>query len=83
MKVLRRCLFVNSAFDHSLIGVRDLLIAPPPFPGSSFLDFDQHTAVFEASYQWGLSHIDDLVGSQSVPMSWRYPAAAASTTAAA
>jgi hypothetical protein len=68
VKVLRRCLFVNATFDHSLIGPRDLVIAPPPFPGSSFLDFDQHTSVFNSSYEWGLGHIDELVAKQNASM---------------
>ena len=42
------------------MGPHDLIRGPPPFPGSSFLDFDRHTEVFEASYAWALKQIDLL-----------------------
>lgn len=51
VNVLMRSLFVHQRYDLPA-GPTDLVLRPPPFPGSSFLDFDQHTQVFHASYEW-------------------------------
>lgn len=61
VRVLRRCLFANNSFDHAMVGAQDTVIEPPPFPGSSFLDFDHHTQVFNASYDWALKHLDERI----------------------
>jgi NTE family protein len=61
VRVLRRCLFANNSFDHAMVGPQDTVIEPPPFPGSSFLDFDQHTQVFNASYDWAAKHLDERI----------------------
>jgi NTE family protein len=58
LSILRRSLFANARFDHSIVGPYDLIVAPPPFPGSSFMDFDRHNEVFQASYRWALEYID-------------------------
>src|SRR5204863_8503013 len=60
VNVLRRSLFANNTFDLNTVAPHDLILGPPPFPGSSFLDFDRHTEVFEASYHWALNQIDVL-----------------------
>jgi predicted acylesterase/phospholipase RssA len=36
------------------------VLAPPPFPGSSFIDFDRHTEVYEAAYRWCNLQLDQL-----------------------
>ncbi len=59
--VLRRSLFANTRFDHSIVGPHDLILAPPPFPGSSFMDFERHNEVFHHSYRWAVQHIDSLI----------------------
>jgi NTE family protein len=61
VNVLRRCLFANQRFDLHSLEKHDLMMAPPPFPGSSFLDFDRHAEVSEAAYHWAMERIDALV----------------------
>jgi NTE family protein len=43
----------------------DLVLAPPPFPGSSVIDFDRHTEVFEAAYRWCGGQIDRLTAERN------------------
>jgi NTE family protein len=64
VNVLRRSLFANKTFDTSWVGPHDLVLAPPPFPGSSFLDFDRHTDVFNAAYHWAIERIDQLTAEE-------------------
>ncbi len=61
VNVLRRCLAAGQNFDATLAEPSDLILGPPPFPGSSFLDFDRHTEVFHAAYHWALGQIDLLI----------------------
>lgn len=68
VKVLRRCLFANATFDRNWVGPQDLVLAPPRFPGSSFLDFDRHHAVFHASYRWALQQLDALIAAKDPAM---------------
>jgi NTE family protein len=68
VNVLRRSLFANPTFDQSWVGPLDLVLAPPPFPGSSFLDFDRHNDVFRASYDWARRQIDELIAAQDPAM---------------
>jgi NTE family protein len=58
--VLRRCFGIHQNPDLLPLGPLDLVLAPPPFPGSSFIDFQRHHDVFEASYEWCLGKIDEL-----------------------
>lgn len=43
------------------VGPEDLLVSPPAFPGSSFLDFSRHRDVTEAGYRWGLALVEQLI----------------------
>ena len=65
ISVLRRCLCLHQNPDQLPIGPLDLVLAPPPFPGSSFLDFDRHSEVFEAGYQWGAAQLEQLAAEHS------------------
>lgn len=61
VSVLRRCLCVHQNPDLLPIeSPLDLVLAPPPFPGSSFIDFDRHSDVFEAGYKWCMAQLDKL-----------------------
>ena len=60
VSVLRRCLGIHQSPELLPIGPLDLVLAPPPFPGSNFIDFDRHSEVFEAAYQWCNIQIDQL-----------------------
>lgn len=42
------------------LGPGDLVVRPPAFPGSSFLDFSRHRDVTEAGYRWALDLVDRL-----------------------
>jgi NTE family protein len=61
ISVLRRCVGIHQNPDLLPIESSDLVLAPPAFPGSSAIDFDRHTEVFEAAYRWCDSHIDRLI----------------------
>jgi hypothetical protein len=41
------------------------LLAPPPFPGSSFIDFERHHDVYMASYRWALEKIEELLAANN------------------
>jgi NTE family protein len=59
--VLRRCFGIHQNPDLLPVEPLDLVLAPPAFPGSSFIDFDRHTEVFEAAYRWCNREIDRLI----------------------
>lgn len=73
--VLMRSLMVHQRYDLPL-GPGDLLLRPPRFPGSSFLNFDQHTRVFHAAREWAGRTIDTL-GAEGDPRLARIFAAGA------
>jgi len=60
ISVLRRCFGIHQNPDLLPIESLDLVLAPPPFPGSSFIDFDRHTEVYEAAYRWCNLQLDQL-----------------------
>lgn len=39
-------------------GQTDLVLRPPIFPGSSFMDWKRHGEVLDASYAWAQGEID-------------------------
>jgi NTE family protein len=57
--VILRTLFANIGAEP-VSSDSDLLLRPPPFPGSSFMNWDGHHRVFEAAYQWARQTIDKL-----------------------
>jgi NTE family protein len=61
VSVLRRCYGIHQSPSLLPIEPLDLVLAPPPFPGSNFIDFDRHSDVFEAAYQWCSIQLDRLV----------------------
>jgi NTE family protein len=63
--VLRRCVGIHQNPDLLPVESLDLVLAPPAFPGSSAIDFDRHTEVFEAAYRWCNSHIDRLMAERN------------------
>jgi NTE family protein len=58
--VLERCLSMNQNPDLLPTGPLDLVLNVPAFPGVGFMDFDRHSEVFEAAYEWGRGQIDAL-----------------------
>jgi NTE family protein len=61
ISILRRCIGIHQNLELLPKEHLDLILAPPAFPGSNVIDFDRHTEVFEAAYQWCNSHIDQLM----------------------
>jgi NTE family protein len=61
VSILRGCIGIHQNPDLLPIERLDLLLAPPAFPGSNVIDFDRHTEVFEAAYQWCNRYIDQLM----------------------
>jgi NTE family protein len=57
--VVLRSLGVHQRYDFPP-NPHDLVLAPPRFPGSSFLNLDGHAEVLEASRAWALQTIDEL-----------------------
>jgi NTE family protein len=67
---LPRCPSPASVIQASLFGnlrggalanhASDLTLRPPPFPGSSFMDWSRHREVFASAYQWGVKMIEGL-----------------------
>jgi NTE family protein len=65
VNVLQRCLTMHQTPDSLPLGALDLVLTVPVLPGANFMDFDRHSDVFEASYQWCRHQIDELVGQES------------------
>jgi NTE family protein len=69
-KTLSRCPGPASVIQRSIFGnIRDrpvssnpfdLVLRPPPFAGSSFMNWTRHREVFTAAYAWGLATIERL-----------------------
>ncbi|HEX6909014.1 MAG TPA: cyclic nucleotide-binding and patatin-like phospholipase domain-containing protein [Longimicrobium sp.] len=57
--VLMRSLMAHQTYDLPA-GEHDLVLRPPRFPGSSFIDFARHTSVFHAAHAWAHATLDEL-----------------------
>jgi NTE family protein len=68
VSVLRRCFGIHQNPDMLPVGRFDLVLAPPAFPGSSFVDFDRHTEVFGAAYRWCSDQLDRLAAENNVAL---------------
>ena len=60
VSILRRCVGIHQNPGQLPVDPLDLVLAPPPFPGSSFINFDFHSEVCEAAYQWCVIELDRL-----------------------
>lgn len=60
--VLMRSLMAHQRYELP-VGPHDLVLRPPPFPGSAFLDFDRHTEVFRAAREWAHRTLEELAES--------------------
>ena len=58
--VLQRCLVLNEQIAQLPIDANDLVLQVPAFAGANFMDFEHHSAVVEASYQWCRAQLDKL-----------------------
>jgi NTE family protein len=60
ISVLQRCLVMNQSAELLPVGPLDLVLTVPALPGAHFINFDRHSEVFEAAYQWCRQRIDEL-----------------------
>jgi NTE family protein len=58
--VLQRCLVTHQNPELLPVGPLDLVLTVPALPGANFMDFDRHSEVFQAAYQWCGRRIDEL-----------------------
>ncbi len=58
--VVQRSIFGNVRETTPPHGADDLLLRPPAFRGSSFMNWDRHADVLDAAYEWALRKIDEL-----------------------
>jgi NTE family protein len=58
--VIQQSIFSNIRSGSRSTGAQDLVLRPPPFPGSSFLNWDRHREVVATSYQWTLQTIEQF-----------------------
>jgi NTE family protein len=58
--IIQRCLVMHQTPDSLPLGPLDLVLEVPSLPGANFMDFDRHSQVFEAAYQWCRRRIDEL-----------------------
>ena len=72
--VLMRSLMAHQTYDLPA-GEHDLVLRPPRFPGSSFIDFGRHTEVFHASHEWARQTIDELGAAGDAALAALLPAA--------
>ena len=59
--VLQRCLVMHQPPESLPIGPLDLILTVPALPGANFMDFDRHSEIFAAAYQWCQRELDKLV----------------------
>jgi NTE family protein len=65
VSVLQRCLVMHQTPDLLPVGPLDLVLSVPPLAGANFMDFDRHTEVFAAAYQWCHRQLDELAEQDS------------------
>ena len=59
--IIQRCLVMHQAPELLPVGPLDLVLEVPALAGANLMDFDRHTAVFEAAYHWCRREIDRLI----------------------
>jgi hypothetical protein len=60
ISVLQRCLVMHQRPEALPLGPLDLVLTVPPIPGANFMDFDHHSEVLDAAYQWCRRRIAEL-----------------------
>jgi NTE family protein len=58
--VLQRCVGMHQSPELLPVGPLDLVLTIPALAGANLLDFDRHSEVFDAAYQWCRGRIDEL-----------------------
>jgi NTE family protein len=60
ISVIQKSVFANIRQRATDAGPLDLILSPPSFPGSSFMDWSRYRDVFEASYIWAQQELRRL-----------------------
>jgi NTE family protein len=60
ISVLQRCLVMHQRPESLPLGPLDLVLTVPAIPGANFMDFDHHSEVLDAAYQWCRRRIAEL-----------------------
>ena len=63
--IIQRCLVMHQTPELLPLGPLDLVLEVPALSGANFMDFDRHTQIFEAAYQWCRRRIDELLESEN------------------
>jgi NTE family protein len=58
--VVQRAIFASLRQRPLPLGSLDLVLRPPPCPGSSYMNWDRHREVSEAAYHWALGTLARL-----------------------
>jgi len=59
--VIQQTVFAKIGADPFLLTAQDLMLRPPEFPGSSFMHWDRHQDVLDASHEWASRRIQSLL----------------------
>ena len=59
--VIQRAVFAKIGADPFVLTPQDLVLRPPAFPGSSFMNWDRHQDVLEAAQEWASRTIKGLI----------------------
>jgi len=62
--VLVRSIMAHQRYELSA-ETEDIVLQPPQFPGSSFINFDRHEEVYLASYEWAKDIVNNLQQSEN------------------
>jgi NTE family protein len=60
ISVIQKSVFTNARQGSFAVGPQDLLLSPPPFRGSSFMDWSHYEEAFEASLMWARRELQRL-----------------------
>jgi NTE family protein len=60
ISVIHKSVFANAHQGSLAAGPQDLVLSPPPFPGSSVMDWSHYEEVFEESYDWAQNELRRL-----------------------
>jgi NTE family protein len=59
--VIQQTVFAKIGADSALVTPQDLVLRPPAFPGSNFMNWDRHQDVVDASHEWASREIESLL----------------------
>jgi hypothetical protein len=66
---VQRSVFGNIRDEDAPEDPLRLSLRLPPFPGSSFMNWDRHAEVLDAAYEWAKRTIDELLAADNPALS--------------